>query len=588
MGVMLRMFLKVPGGVALVLLLGFLAAAPRNASATAPNFNLVDLHGRNHSLRRAEGKVVVLFFTGNGCPIARQSVSKLKALRDRFGDDLTLWIVNTYTGDALEDCIKEYRDFSMWPLTYLRDPRQVVAMAFDVERTAEVVAISVGDWSVVYQGAIDDQFSEGAQRPKALTNFLQNVLTECLADKPVKLKRTQAHGCRINYAVPSDRTPISYAGQVAPLLEQHCVECHRAGGIGPWEMNGYAEVKDYARMIEEVLLTRRMPPWHADPTYGHWANERTLTTAESQVLVQWVKEGAPRAEGADPLARPLPALADWPLGKPDFVLKLPQPESIPATGVLDYRHVTVDLPGTNGFWFSGLDVKPGNRRVVHHVIVRAKWDDGPDDGSGNGVMLVGWAPGLVNGMFPSGTGKHVPPGAKLDIELHYTTIGSPQTDQTEIACYLLPEKPARELFTREAIQLDLDIAPGTDDSREVAVYAFKRPATIYSLMPHMHLRGKWMEFDLLLPTGKREVLLNVPRYDFNWQTVYRFAEPLHVPAGSWLAVRGGFDNSAGNPANPDPKKRVHFGQQSWDEMFIGFFEAADDPENGQKMAERKQ
>jgi hypothetical protein len=264
------------------------------------------------------------------------------------------------------------------------------------------------------------------------------------------------------------------------------------------------------------------------------------------------------------------------LGTPDFVVKLPKPEAIPATGVLDYRHISVDLPTTNDLWLAALDVKPGNRRVVHHVIVRAKWEGGPDDGSGYGVNLTGWAPGMLLSKFPDGTGKFVPRGAKMDLEMHYTTMGSPQTDQTEVAFYRLPAKPERTLFTHAAIQQDLNIAPGADESRDTAIRGFTRPATIYTLMPHMHLRGKWMRFDLLLPDGKRETLLNVPRYDFNWQTIYRLAEPRHVPAGAWLVVTGGFDNSPGNPSNPEPKKRVRFGLQSWDEMFIGFFDAADD------------
>jgi hypothetical protein len=237
----------------------------------------------------------------------------------------------------------------------------------------------------------------------------------------------------------------------------------------------------------------------------------------------------------------------------------------------------VQLPVTNEIYLASLDVKPGNHRVVHHVIVRVKSRGGPDDGSGRGIMLAGWAPGTVNCKFPTGTGKTIPAKARIDLELHYTTIGTPQTDQTEIAFYLLDHKPERELTSRPAPQMDLNIPPGVDESRESAIYGFSKPATLYTLMPHMHLRGKSMRFELLLPNGQRQLLLNVPRYDFNWQTIYRFAEPPHVPAGAWLFVTGSFDNSADNPFNPDAKKRIHFGLQSWDEMFIGFIDAADDP-----------
>jgi hypothetical protein len=547
-------------------------------SRAVPNFNLVDLQGRNHELRRAEGKIVVLFFTGNGCPIARQSVAKLKALQDWLGHDVTFWLINTYVDDSIEDCRKEYREFMMFPLTYLRDPKQGVASVLGVERTAEVVAINTEDWSIIYQGAIDDQLTEGAQRPSAEHKFLLTALSEFKTGKPISNARTKAHGCRISFNTTAGaNAEVTYAAQVALVLRKHCVECHRDGGIGPWPMDSYAHVKDKARMIEEVLLAGQMPPWHADPGYGHWSNDRSLSTEETQTLLQWVAAGAPRGDGSDPLAEPLPALAEWPLGKPDFTVKLPVPEEIPANGVLDYRHITLRLPVTNEVWLAGLDVKPGNLRVVHHVIVRAKSKGGADDGSGQGVMLAGWAPGTLNTKFPAGTGKTIPAKARIDLELHYTTIGTPQIDQTEVAFYLLDHKPERELTTRPAPQLDLNIPPGVDESREAAVYGFAKPATLYTLMPHMHLRGKCMRFELLLPNGERELLLNVPRYDFNWQTIYRFAEPRHVPAGAWLFVTGSFDNSSNNPSNPDPKKRIHFGLQSWDEMFIGFIDAADEP-----------
>jgi len=560
----------------LMLCLGLLAAPCRGAAV--PNFNLLDLRGKNHELRRAESKAIVLFFTGNGCPIARKSIDRLKSLNDRFGKDVAFWIVNTYNNDSLEDCRKEYGDFSMRPLMYLRDPKQSLALVLGVERTAEVVAIRTDTWRVFYQGAIDDQFSEGAQRPAPEQNFIEMALAEFTSGKEVTIARTQAHGCLISFSVDdSIEAKTCYESKVAPLLRAHCAECHRSGGIGPWVMDSYEHVKDYSRMMEEVLLTGQMPPWHADPAYGHWANDRALTSEQSQLLLRWIMAGTPRGEGADPLTEPRAEIPDWPLGQPGFTIQLPEPEQIPANGVLDYRHISVDLPITNEVWLSGLDVKPGNRLVVHHVIVRAKWPDGPDDGSGYGVNLAGWAPGMVNAKFEPGTGKRLPQGAKIDLEMHYTTVGSPQTDQTQVAFYVLPSRPERELTTRSAIQTDLNIAPGTDESRDSAIYGFTRPATVYSLMPHMHLRGKWMRFELLLPNGHRETLLNVPRYDFNWQTVYRLAEPRRVPKGAWLMVTGGFDNSLANPSNPAPSKRVQFGLQSWDEMFIGFFDAADDP-----------
>jgi hypothetical protein len=223
--------------VTTALLFGASAGYSDSPVRAVPNFNLVDLQGKNHELRRAEGKAVVLFFTGNGCPIARKSVEKLKSLRERFGSDIAFWLINTYAADSRKECRKEYDDFHMRPLTYLRDPRQELALVLGVERTAEVVAIGTETWRVFYQGAIDDQFTEGAQRPAPEQKFLENALTQFTSGQLVAINRTQSRGCRINFAFDPPDLANLYACRVAPLLQSHCVECHQAGGIGPWAMD---------------------------------------------------------------------------------------------------------------------------------------------------------------------------------------------------------------------------------------------------------------------------------------------------------------------------------------------------------------
>jgi mono/diheme cytochrome c family protein len=564
-------------GLCLGLLLGI--GLPVRAAREVSNFNLLDLGGRDHELYRVEGRAVVLFFTGTGCPIARKSTPKLLELRRRFeARGVTFWVINTYPGDRREDCRREVGELGLHRVTYLRDPRQGVALALGVERTAEVVAIDARTHRVFYRGAIDDQLAEGSEKPAAAKAYLRNALEDFLADRPVALDRTPARGCRLAFAaVGEGEGAPDYAKQVAPILSRHCVACHREGAIGPWSMDGHARVGNYARMIEEVLLTRRMPPWDPDPEYGEFANAQALSREETQTLLRWVGAGAPRGGGADPLAEPLPPLAAWSLGVPDVVLRLPEPEAVPATGVLEYRHIRIRNPFTNEVWVAGTDIKPGNRRVVHHAILYARWPGAADDGSGQGVHFCGWAPGTPPSRYPEGVAKRLPAGAELTLEMHYTTCGSPQTDQTEVALYLAPGPQAREVEVRRADDFDIHIPPGTDEARHTATYAFTRPATLYSLAPHMHVRGKWMRYELLLPDGRKETLLHVPRYDFKWQLGYGLARPRTVPAGSWLLVTGAFDNSPANPSNPDPKARVRFGLQSWNEMFIGFFEAADEP-----------
>jgi hypothetical protein len=422
---------------------------------------------------------------------------------------------------------------------------------------------------------------EGAQKPEPTERLLENALHEFLAGKPVSQPRTAARGCVIHFEAAArwkDRD-VSYAQDIVPILEKKCVSCHRPGQIGPWAMTSYRKVKSMASMIEEVLLARRMPPWDADRDVARHLNDCALEIAEAQTLLHWIEQGAPRGEGEDGLEKlkhePVP---DWPLGAPDIVLKLPRPEQIPATGVLDYRHIEVAANNPEEGWVGAMWVKPGNLKVVHHVIARVK-NGGRKDHTGEREMYVGWAPGTTQGWLPKGTGKHLPKQALFDLEMHYTTCGTEETDQTEIGLYLLKEKPASRFESVPVVNAGFEIPPGAANYEVSAMYGFTRNATLYSVTPHMHLRGKWMKFELLLPNGKRRLLCSVPRYDFNWQRTYILSQPLQIPAGSWVLLTGGFDNSAKNPSNPNPKATVHWGEQSWDEMFLGWYNVAWEPES---------
>ncbi len=513
-----------------------------------------------------------------GCPIARKNAHTFRGLRDQFlGQGIEFWVVNAYAGDTKKDVRKEQNKLGMRNMTVLLDTKQALSLALGVDRTAEVIAIDLKEQTVFYRGAIDDRLSEGAEKPKATQHYLKDALDAFMAGEKVEVTKTKAHGCRITYAkVAEEDDAPDYATQVAPLLQENCVNCHRQGGIGPWSMDSHRRVSNYAAMIEEVLLTRRMPPWDPHPNYGKFKEAQSLSREETQTLLAWVKAGAPGVDGEDPLQAPLPDLPDWRLGTPDAVLQLPKPQRVPPTGVVDYRYIEVENPFERDVWLSGLDVKPDNRKVVHHVILYVKnSDDGDRDG--HGEFFVGWAPGASPLKYEHGVAKKLPADAKLTIEIHYTTCGTEEFDQSEVALYLADGPAQRIAETRQAIEWDLNIPPGESEAVHSATYHFEKPATLYGLFPHMHFRGKWMRYELLQPDGKQETLLHVPRYDFQWQFSYYLQKPRHIPAGSWLLVTGAFDNSADNPANPDPNKRVVFGQQSWDEMFIGFFEAADDP-----------
>jgi peroxiredoxin len=558
------------------------ACAMTNSSAFAakeiPNFLLLDDHGKAHELRRAEGRAVALFFTGTGCPVARKSAGKLQALQQRFGKDLTVWLVDSDAHDDRAAMRKEVDELGLSALPVLMDSTQSLALSLGVERTAEVVAVNTKDWSILYRGAIDDQLAEGAEKPAPTKNYLQDALAAHLAGEPIATPRTTTKGCLITFekAAPTSEKPISYTKEIAPVLREKCATCHRENDIAPFAFSSYAVAKRKARMIEEVLLAQRMPPWHANPHFGKFADNPSLTTDETQALLRWVQQGAPQDAGPDPLAAPLPPAEEWPLGKPDYILKLPQPEQIPATGVLDYRHIKIESPIAEDVWLAATMVKPGNRKVVHHAIVYAQFAGSLGEGF-RGVKVAGWAPGRRPNRLPEGTGVFLGKNARFDIEIHYTTNGTPQTDQTEIGLYVLKQKPELAYKTGMAIKLGFAIPPNDPESRTSANFTFKRDSILYALIPHMHVRGSWMNYDAIFPDGHQETLLSVPRYDFNWQTSYRLAEPRRIPAGTKIICSGAFDNSPKNLSNPDPSKEVRWGEQSWDEMFIGYIGYAEVP-----------
>ena len=545
------------------------------------NFALADARGRLYELRRTDAKAVVLFFTASGCPVARQSYAKLRALRKTFGDGgVAIWIVGTDDSESPASIEKEARDHGAGSTPVLIDDAQGVTRMLGVTRTCEAIAINTKNSKIFYRGAIDDQLTEGGRKPAAAARYLENALKEFLDGKPITEPASLVRGCLIQIDPgKDDGKQISYASDIAPLLETKCVSCHSPGNIGQWSMSSFARVKAKSAMMQEVLLARRMPPWDADPQFGKFSNDRSLTREEKRTLLRWIESGAPRGEGEDRLASLKTETVDWPLGKPDLIVALPKPEQVPANGVIAYRHIGVPVGNTNTLWVGAAVIKPGNLECTHHVIVRVKYPKEGKTSTESAEGLEGWSPGKSFARFPDGAGKRLKPGAVLDFELHYTATGKPETDRSAIGLYLLKEKPSLYYETRMAINQDLNIPPGETDVRTFAMAGFKRDTMLYTFVPHMHNRGLWMKYEALYPDGRRETLLHVPRYDFNWQMEYVLARPKLMPAGSWIICTGGFDNSPLNPHNPDPAKRIHWGEQSWDEMFIGFMNVAELPAN---------
>jgi hypothetical protein len=370
--------------------------------------------------------------------------------------------------------------------------------------------------------------------------------------------------CATVHAAPT------YTKDVAPILYQRCVECHREGEAAPMALTSYKEVRPFAKAIREAVLANRMPVWLADPAHGKFRNDRRLTAVEKETISQWVAAGAPEGLGRD--LPPMPSfVSGWNIGKPDRVIELGREFEVPASGTVPYKYFEVESGVKEDVWVQAAEIRPDQRSVVHHVIVFMLGADGKPVDTAGGDLLVGWAPGDPPMQLPEGTAMRIRAGTKFRIQIHYTPNGKVTRDKTYFGLKFATKPPVREAITGRAINARLAIPPMAADHVEKAAWTFKRPVEIVGYMPHMHVRGKAFQYSIAYPDGRREVLLDVPRYDFAWQLSYEPETPLRVPAGARMECVARYDNSPNNKNNPDPSKEVRWGDQTWEEMMIGWF-----------------
>ncbi len=552
-------------------------AEPGAVGTRVDNFALLDHRGAFHELAAyRDRRAVVLFVQGNGCPISRHALPALHDLAEDFGTrGVAFLLLNANLQDDRAAIAAEAEAYGV-SLPILVDESQLVAESLGITRTAEAIVIDPHTWRVVYRGPVDDRLHYQTQRP-ARAHYLRDALAATLEGREVAQPRVDAPGCLVLLpgADAEAHAEISYSKKIAPLLERRCVTCHRDGGVAPWAMSSWAMVRGWSPMMREMLRTRRMPPWHADPAVAHFANDISLDVEELRTLVHWIEAGALRGEGPDPLERRRPAGAPtWPLGEPDLVIEASRQE-IPATGVVPYRYETVAFPADRDVWVRAVEFQPSNAAVMHHGLAWIRYPSDRDEPDVQGLgftrgQFAAYVPGREVGPLPEGTGYFVPAGSKIRFQLHYTTTGRPEVDAPRIGLYLA-EKPLRhELKTSAVGRFDFVIPPGARDHHETASMEIDRDILLYALSPHMHYRGKAMAIDAHLPDGEVVPLLSVPRYDFNWQRRYLLDPPRPLPAGTRIEVRAAFDNSEHNPANPDPTQAVRYGEQSFEEMLFGY------------------
>jgi hypothetical protein len=386
---------------------------------------------------------------------------------------------------------------------------------------------------------------------------------------------------------------VTFTKDVLPILQANCQTCHRPGEIGPMSFMSYQSTRPWAKAIKAAVISRKMPPWFADPHYGAFRNEKYLTEMEIGTIAAWADGGAPEGDASD-APQPTPFVDGWNI-RPDLVLQLPKPIKVPAKGTIEYTYVAVSAPFQQDTWVLAGEIRPTNRALVHHVIANvrpkgSKWmiqaqlgsepyAPGPDRQAqllkaNNGdrsvldnEFLVGYVPGMEAQRFDiDHSAKLIPAGADIVFEVHYTANGSEGEDQTMVGLELAKEPPERLFLSIGAAQPNLTIAPGDPDAEAKTTLKFGQAVDLVYMQPHMHLRGKDMRIEARYPAGQQETLLNVPRYDFNWQIVYYLKTPLHLPKGTELHLTAHWDNSPNNKWNPDPSATVRWGDQSWQEM----------------------
>lgn len=546
------------------------------------NFRLLDNHGDSHELYYYDDmKAVVVMVQGNGCPIVRNSMPAFKKLRDEYADKgVQFFLINSNLQDNRKSVAREAEEFG-YDIPVLIDDTQIIGESMDLVRTGEVFVLDPQTWSVTYHGAVDDRLDYETQKAAAGKHYLKDAIDNMLAGEPVAVASTDPLGCLINFPEKQHRAQhasISYSEEIAPMLAENCVSCHREGGIGPWAMDDYNMIRGFSLMIREVVRTQRMPPWHADPAIGHFSNDRSLTAEQTQKLVHWIEAGAPRGEGPDPLAEIDHDWGTWAvqepeLGEPDYIIDIPAAE-IPATGVVDYMYHYVQNNIGEDVWVKAAEILPGDRGVLHHVIT--SFGEMETEGRRKGRLkretqggLRGYVPGMVSQHFPENTGVYLPADATLEFQMHYTTNGRATVDESKLGIWVYDKPPEHQVFSLILANGRIRIPPHAKNHKETAERVMPKAAIIYNMLPHAHFRGKSSQFSVVYPDGSEEVLLHVPNYDFNWQTTYELAEPKYIPAGTKIVHTTWWDNSAQNPANPDPNVEVTWGEQSWEEMLFG-------------------
>lgn len=549
------------------------------------NVSGIAVDGRKFDLSTCKNfRATVIALTSTSCPICKKYVPSLAQIEKQFtSKNIQFCFLNSIASDKTED-IKAVIKTNGLSGPYLHDQDESLAHSLKVHTTAEVFVFDSAQ-TLVYRGAVDDQFGLGYTLAKPRNNFLIDALNSMVSGKEISTPATTAPGCDLwsetESQTESKSVDVTYHNQVARIVQNNCVHCHREKGLAPFSLETADDIISHAGMIKTVVENGTMPPWFAaKEKTSRWANDSSLTPSNKENLLSWLSSDRNLGDTAN---APLPKVFkdEWNIGTPDRVFEIPSGIKIQATGQMPYKYAVVKKTIEKDTWIKAVEIRPTDPSVVHHVLVFAR-QPGDRNIDGTSGFFAAYVPGNSYQIYPEGFAKKLPAGSNLVFQLHYTPNGKRTVDQTKIGLKFfngIPKHAVRNVGIakierrrdRDRDRDILEIPAGAENHEEKKSFSINSDVKLLSFLPHMHVRGKAFRYELVTG-GKREILLDVPRYDFNWQLEYRLMEPKMVKQGSAIEITAWYDNSENNPANPDPEETVYWGDQTDDEMMLGYVE----------------
>ena len=552
------------------------------------DMSITDVDGRRGILSGLAGAAgAVLVVRDAECPVTQRYSPRLVELEREYGPKGYAF---TYIDVTPHSALSAKADAAKYGLTgrTILDTDHRLVHALRATSAAEAFVIDARG-TLRYRGAIDDQFGIDFHKNAPTMNYLREALDRTSLGRDIVRRTTEAPGCLlpVDRAAKGQARPVTYHNRISRLVQENCQSCHRVDGNAPMPLDTYRQVADRRATIEFMTKSGRMPPWYAHRKVGAWANDRSLSERDLADLLAWSRNGAPLGNPKDaPSAKKW--VKGWNIGTPDAVVQIPDAFRVPAQGVVEYKYSYAKTNFDEDKWVTAMEIRPTAAKVVHHVIVfieepgrepdakkRKPGDPAPQGGISG--FFGATAPGTPATIYPEGTAKKLPKGAWLKFQIHYTPNGLEHVDQTRIGLLFADKPVTQEVVTRSAFNTRFEIKPYEKNQIVTAEILMRNGGTLLSLFPHMHTRGAAFKYELVTPDSQRTTILDVPHYNFNWQTYYAFAKPLEVPPGSRIVATAGYDNSKDNPFNPDPSKTVKFGEQTFEEMMIGYFDYLPNP-----------